>query len=347
MKHISRRVVQLGQEASGSARLHWIHWHNKGRHITLAESFFGRCKMELNWIKHQLLKQCAASCNMLNYFQKCKSKRVGNQHPSIFRDWKTPDAQLQCSRYLFAWLSCVLEKYTVKINYLWNIYCTERLLGFLLALEFDIDVLDWNNADSNNLSDTDESGIMCIANIFCFLKVLRNIYKATLRLLNVLCCRKIWWLKTARVNYTGEKDAFFCLHLQSGFLYLCNCFSSQKHSHLSGYLKAQPCVGFALALCRASYLQGTEAHSWSIFISRSCITGIGQFCDATTWFWPQRIGERSIIQALVALFLLLCWIKTVSFGLLHHCCRTFLGCRTFLECFTFKLQSMHILKCVL
>lgn len=84
MKHISCSVVQLGQEAPGSARLHWIHWNNKGQHITLAESFFGRRKMELNWIKHQLLKQAAASRNVLNYFQKCKSERGGNQQPSVF-----------------------------------------------------------------------------------------------------------------------------------------------------------------------------------------------------------------------------------------------------------------------
>lgn len=89
MKLISCSVVQLGQEALGSACLHWIHWNNKGQHITLAESFFGRCKMELNWIKHQLLEQAAASCNMLNYFQKCKSERGGNQHPSMFRDENT------------------------------------------------------------------------------------------------------------------------------------------------------------------------------------------------------------------------------------------------------------------
>lgn len=76
--------------------------------------------------------------------------------------------------------------------------------------------------DSNNLSNIDESGIMCVENIFCFRKILqwqrgttveRNIYKATLKLLNVLCCRINWWIKTARVNYTGEKDAFLCLHL--------------------------------------------------------------------------------------------------------------------------------------
>lgn len=119
------------------------------QNITLAEEFFGTRKMELNWIKHRLLKEAAASCNMLNYFQKCKSERGGSQYPCIFGAWKkqnTPDAQLQCRRYLFAWLSCALEKYTVKIDYMWNIYRAERLPLLLLALEFDIDALDWNNA---------------------------------------------------------------------------------------------------------------------------------------------------------------------------------------------------------
>lgn len=53
-----------------------------------------------------------------------------------------------------------------------------------------------------------------------------------------------------------------CLHLQSSFLYLCNCFSSQKHPHLSGNLKAQPCVGFALSfLFYASFLVFEENRS--------------------------------------------------------------------------------------
>lgn len=87
---------------------------------------------------------------MLNYFQKCKSERGGSQYIPAYSEPEKKnqpaDAQLQCRRYLFAWLSCALEKYTVKINYLWNIYRSERLLLLLLALEFDIDVLDWNNA---------------------------------------------------------------------------------------------------------------------------------------------------------------------------------------------------------
>lgn len=144
-KHISCSAVQLGQEELKSARLHWIYVAIT-KNIALAEVFLGRRKMELNWIKHQLLKQAAASCNMLNFFQKCKSERGGSQYPSIFRAWKPPDAQLQRRRYPFARLSNALEKYTVKINYLWNIYRTERLLLLLLALDFDIDVLDWNNA---------------------------------------------------------------------------------------------------------------------------------------------------------------------------------------------------------
>lgn len=144
-----------------------------------------------------------------------------------------------------------------------------------------------------------------------------------------------------------------CLGLQSSFLYLCNCFSSQQQPHLLGNLKTQPCVGStpSFGLCLIFTVSGQNrsscSSSWSIFISHSWMSGIGRFSGATTLFSPHRLGEQSAIREPTQP-LWLCWIKTISLSLQLHCCRTvFSGTSHFLQHFTFKLQSGQILRCFL
>lgn len=68
----------------------WLWLSALSLHISKYDSsHFRRHKMELNWMKRQPFKWAAASCNLLNYFQKGKSEHWYINIPHIQRQKNT------------------------------------------------------------------------------------------------------------------------------------------------------------------------------------------------------------------------------------------------------------------
>lgn len=107
-----------------------------------------------------------------------------------------------------------------------------------------------------------------------------------------------------------------CLGLQSSFLYLCNCCSSQHHPHL----KAQRCVGSTLSCALGLIFTGWAEQKLTadqyLFHAPGSAAPDNNFILTPSFWWT--LGNSGTDAA----FRICGWIKTIALCLQRRCCRT-------------------------